>query len=194
MIQKINIIKHAKSFKTIWSANRIKKSVAPIILCLSAWIAEILCVIFHMEIGIDTFTLLALVTIQLVSSINDLYNKTISLKLMFLGIIIGFICFISLNGADSLKNYILGGLAAFLIMLFLIIISKKQIGGGDLWLMTLTGFFAGINFYFRILFVSIILAGIYSLLLVVIKKANRNTEIPFAPFILFATVICSFNI
>lgn len=194
MIQKINIIKEAKAIKRIWAVNRIKDTVAPIVLCLSAWISEISCVVYYMEIGIDAFALLALVTIQLVSSINDLYNKTIPLKLMFLGIILGFACFISVNGAYAVKNYILGGLAAFLIMLLLIIISKKQIGGGDLWLMTLTGSFTGIQFYFSVLFISIILVGIYSLLLVLVKRANKKTEIPFAPFILFATVICSFSI
>ena len=134
-----------------------------------------------------------LVTIQLVSSINDLYNKTISLKLIFVGILIGYAGFLWLFHADIFRNHILGGVVAFLIMALLIVLSKGQIGGGDLWLMTLTGFFTGIYSCFSILFISIILAGIYSLLLLLAKKADRRTEIPFAPFILIATVIFMLN-
>jgi leader peptidase (prepilin peptidase)/N-methyltransferase len=74
-------------------------------------------------------------------------------------------------------------------MKLLILVSKRQVGGGDLALMTVTGFFTGVNAFFSILFVSIVLTGMYSLLLIFVKKGNRKTEIPFAPFILLATVI-----
>ncbi len=173
----------------IWTDKRIKKIVVPLVLCFVIWIVAVLDGIFYIKTVLDTIVFLALVTIQLVSSINDLYSKTISLKLMFIGILMGYIGFLWLFHADIFSNHILGGVAAFIIMALLIVLSKSQIGGGDLWLMTLTGFFTGIYSCFSILFISIILAGIYSLLLLLINKADRRTEIPFAPFILFATVV-----
>lgn len=193
MVQKIESINGAKSNRTFWADGKIR-SFLPMALCFGIWIAAVLYLIFHNRIGIDDVEMIVLLTIQLVSSITDLHNKTISLKLMLLGIIIGFACSVFFSGVYALKDHILGGSVAFLVMAILMIAFKRQIGGGDLWLMTVTGFFAGMYYYFSVLFVAIILAGIYSLLLVIIKKASKKTQIPFAPFVLFATVICTLSI
>ncbi len=166
-----------------------KRIGVPLALCLIIWIVAVLYGLIYIKAILDTIVFVALVTIQLVASINDLYSKAIPLKLIFIGIFMGYAVFLWLSNADVFRNHILGGVAAFLIMALLIVLSKSQIGGGDLWLMTLTGFFTGIYSCFSILFVSIILAGIYSLLLLLVKKADRRTEIPFAPFIMIATVI-----
>ena len=165
----------------------------PLVLCFAIWLVAVLYGVFYIKTVLDAIVFLALVTIQLVASINDLYSKTISLKLMFIGILMGYAVFLWLLHADIFRNHILGGAATFLIMAVLIVLSKSQIGGGDLWLMTLTGFFTGVYSCFSILFISIILAGIYSLLLLLVKKADRRTEIPFAPFIMIATVILMLN-
>ncbi|PYG88521.1 leader peptidase (prepilin peptidase)/N-methyltransferase [Ruminiclostridium sufflavum DSM 19573] len=193
MIQKINVIREPRPLKLInetGSGENLKKNTVPMAICFCIWLAAVSCIAFHMKIGIEAVALLSLVTIQFVSSINDLYNKTIPLKLLFIGIITGFVCFALLYGADFLRNSISGGVAAFLIMLIIILLSKGQVGGGDLWLMTVTGFFAGVKDFINILFVSVISAGLHSVIALIIKKADKNTEIPFAPFILFATVIC----
>lgn len=177
----------------IWTDKRIKRIVVPLVLCFVIWIVALFCGIFYIKTVLNSIVFLSLVTIQLASSINDLYSKTISLKLMFIGILVGYAGFLGLFHSDIFRNHLLGGAAAFLVMALLIVLSKSQIGGGDLWLMTLTGFFTGIYSCFSILIVSIILTGIYSMLLLLAKKADRRTEIPFAPFILIATVVFMLN-
>jgi leader peptidase (prepilin peptidase) / N-methyltransferase len=186
------MLQQFKMIKTIREIDNeiLRKNVIPMILCFGTWTVTILYLISHTKMGIATIAILLLITIQLLSSISDLYNKAIPLKLMICGLLVGFLIFIIFYKTNLLINCILGGIVAFGLMKLLILISKRQVGGGDLALMTVTGFFAGINSFFSILFVSIVLAGMFSLLLILLKKGNKKTEIPFAPFILLATVIC----
>ncbi|QNU65687.1 prepilin peptidase [Ruminiclostridium herbifermentans] len=170
-----------------------KRIGVPLVLCLIIWITAVLYGLIYIKAVLDTIVFISLVTIQLVASINDLYSKAIPLKLIFIGIFMGYAVFLWFSHGDAIWNHVLGGAAAFLVMALFIMLSKGQIGGGDLWLMTLTGFFTGINSFLSILFISIILAGIYSIMLLLAKKANRRTEIPFAPFIMIATVILMLN-
>ncbi|MHB8064886.1 MAG: prepilin peptidase [Ruminiclostridium sp.] len=167
-----------------------KKNIIPMTFCFGIWMATISYLLSHTEMGIAAFCIIFLVTIQLLSSINDLYSKAISLKLIIFSVIVGLLIFIIFYKTNVLINCIMGGAVAFTLMLLMALISRRQVGGGDLALMTVTGFFAGINAFFSILFISIIITGMYSIFLILTKKGNKKTEIPFAPFILLATVIC----
>jgi len=167
----------------------IRKNSMSMAFCFVTWVVAILYLFSHIEMGIAATSTFILVTIQLISSINDIYSRTIPIKFMIFSMILCFLIFGIFYKTNALINCILGGVAAFVVMNLLILISKRQVGGGDLALMTVTGFFAGINTFFSILFISIVLTGMYSLFLVFAKKGNKNTEIPFAPFILLGTVI-----
>ncbi len=98
-----------------------------------------------------------------------------------------FICFSS--NFISIKAHIFGGLLAFLIIAPLIYITKGQIGTGDLMLLAVTGLFSGWTGLLNILFLSVLLSGIFSFFIVVLKKGSGRSEIPFAPFIFLATVV-----
>lgn len=78
---------------------------------------------------------------------------------------------------------------AFLIIAPLIYITKGQIGTGDLMLLAVTGLFSGWTGLLNILFLSVLLSGIFSFFIVVLKKGSGRSEIPFAPFIFLATVV-----
>lgn len=192
-ISKINKINEFSKINKIINGidkETIKKNALPMTFCFITWAVVSILLLYYMELGIASITTFLLLTMQLISSINDLYNKTIPLILIISGSIVGFLIFIVFCGTNAMINCLLGGVTAFALMKLLILISKKQVGDGDLALMAATGFFAGINTFFSILFISIVLTGLYSLFLVLIKKGNWKTEIPFAPFILLATVIC----
>ncbi len=185
MIQEINNYKILKILNLIKSIGLI-----PLSLCLLIWMIAFLFLLTNSQIEVATIATFILLTIQLISSISDLYSKTIPLKLMFFGLIAGLLLFIFFYKTSALIMCTLGGIIAFALTKLLIIISRRQVGGGDLALMTVTGFFSGIDSFLSILFISVILAGIYSLFLIFIKKENKKAEIPFAPFVLLATVIC----
>lgn len=167
----------------------VRKNILPMVFCFGTWTVAIFLLLRNMEMGIAATTTFLLVTIQLIASITDLYSRIIPLKLMVFSLILRLFIFGIFYNNNSLINYLLGGITAFAVMNLLILISKKQVGGGDLALMTVTGFYSGINIFFSILFISIILTGVFSLFLLLAKKRSRKTEIPFAPFILLGTVI-----
>jgi leader peptidase (prepilin peptidase) / N-methyltransferase len=183
MIQQIKFIKHLDN-------EILKKNIIPMIFCLGVWIVVILYLLRHTNMGAAVMEILLLVTIQLISSINDLYSKTIPLKLMIIGLTAGLLINIILYKTNLFSNFIMGGIVAFLLMKLLIIISKRQVGDGDWALMTVTGFFIGINGFVTILFISIVLTGMSSLFLIFTRKVTKKTEIPFAPFVFLATVFC----
>ncbi len=192
-ISKINKINEfSKINKTINGIDKetIKKNAIPMIFCFITWAVVNILLLYYTGLGIVFITTFLLLTMQLIASINDLYNKTIPLKLIISGSIIGLLIFIVFNKSNALIICLFGGVTAFALMKLLILISKRQVGEGDLALMTATGFYAGINNFFSILFISIVLTGLYSLFLVFTKKGDRKTEIPFAPFVLLATIIC----
>lgn len=165
------------------------KMIMPMVFCFGIWVAASIFILKNNKINIPSILSVILLTIQLVSSINDICNKLIPLKLMLVSFISGLFILIIFKDTLRIINYLSGGLAAFFIMILLISISKGQIGRGDLILMTLTGFFLGAAAFFSILFLAIIFAGVCSLILIAMKEGSRKTEIPFAPFVLLGTVI-----
>lgn len=127
-----------------------------------------------------------LLTVQLLAALNDIKSMTISAKITIPAFIAG-------GGIMLLTGKFLegaaGACAAFVLLKLLMVISRNQIGGGDLAIMTVTGFYTGIGAFFSILFTSVVLAGIYSVAFILIGRVNKKTEIPFAPFILAATAL-----
>ena len=74
-------------------------------------------------------------------------------------------------------------------LLLLAWISGESIGFGDGWLFVVTGIFLGLLENFVLLFGSIILAGVFAIVCLVLKKKGRNDRVALAPFVLAAYVV-----
>lgn len=168
-----------------------KRIVYPICSCVCIWIAVLIYLIINSDSKAGMLPILILLSIQLISSISDLYNRTIPVKLIVPVLISSTIILIITSQPEVLVRCLLGMGTAFIVMLLLLLVSKGQIGGGDVILMSATGYFTGINTLFSVLFFAVILSGTFSLIIVTIKNGNKNSEIPFAPFVLIATSILS---
>ncbi|HZK85498.1 MAG TPA: A24 family peptidase, partial [Desulfosporosinus sp.] len=73
----------------------------------------------------------------------------------------------------------------------------EVMGMGDVKLFAPIGLFLGWRMTLLALFLSVILGGMLSLLLIVLGKANRKSMIPFGPFIVtgvFITVMWGWDI
>lgn len=138
---------------------------------------------------IQTAAVLILLTIQLIASVFDVLSKRIPGKLIVFSLAAAAGFSFLFYRAGNVNEHLLGSLMAFCIMALLIMISKGQIGGGDLALAAVTGFFAGKDWFPAILFFSMLLTGVYSSFLIITGKGTKNTEVPYAPFIFIATVI-----
>ncbi len=70
-------------------------------------------------------------------------------------------------------------------------LTRGELGPGDGLLFIVTGFWLGFELNFTLLMFSLILSSVYSMGLMVFKKASRGfkSEYPFSPFILAAYIV-----
>lgn len=71
-------------------------------------------------------------------------------------------------------------------------VSKDAIGMGDIKLLALMGLFLRTDRIWGAVIFSVLVSFVYSLYLLIAKKANRKTEIAFAPLTLIGTVLSVF--
>ncbi len=138
---------------------------------------------------VSSAAIFILLAIQLAAAVFDVIYRIIPVRLVIISaaavVVLSFIFY----KRNALNEHLLGGIAALAVMAALVLVSRRQIGGGDLALMAITGFFAGSGRFFAILFLSVLLSGMYSLILIITGRGTKKTEVPFAPFIMAATAI-----
>lgn len=86
-----------------------------------------------------------------------------------------------------------GILAAVLAFLFFFLLSAKSgekwMGMGDAYLAILLGLFLGWPKIILALFLSFLIGSVYGIILIILKKKNLKSQVPFAPFLVFGTFI-----
>ncbi len=92
----------------------------------------------------------------------------------------------------DLVQSLLGLILSSLIFLLIIFISKGGMGGGDLKLMAALGFILGIRKAILTIFLSFVIGGIISLILLFLRIKDIKDPIPFGPFISTAFMITVF--
>lgn len=101
---------------------------------------------------------------------------------------IAILIFVQIFGID-------GGIISHLIRLipgaiFIIFsfVSKESIGMGDGIVILALGTLLGMEKTFKLLFFASCFASLFSVVLILLKKADRKSRIPFIPFILMGTI------
>ncbi len=156
------------------------------IFCIVVWTAGTIKTAGFLNMSKIAVAIEVLLSVQLLAALWDINDMTIPLKITIPAIFVG-LAIMMLTG-QILKG-ITASIVAFILMKLLIIISRNQVGGGDIAIMTVTGLYTGISTLISILFTAVTLAGIFSVIFILCGKAHKKTEIPFAPFILSATVM-----
>ncbi len=89
---------------------------------------------------------------------------------------------------ETLINYFLSGIAASFFFLFFYLVSKGNwMGFGDVKFAFAMGFFLGFPEIVIALFLSFLIGAIVGVLIIVSKKKNIKSEIPFAPFLVLGS-------
>lgn len=127
----------------------------------------------------------------------DIKSRIIPNKILLIGLLIRCV----LIAVESLLSpsevqYILfsstvAAIALFAGSVLCRLISHDAIGFGDVKLLAFMGFCMQNDRIWGAMLLSAIISFVYSLYLVVCKKANRKTEIPFAPLLLAGTIAAS---
>ena len=133
-----------------------------------------------------------LLVVLTIAAISDLSTGLIPLWLVPSSLLSGTLLILIYNGSSNIMEHIFGGVLSFFIFTFFMVLARGQIGGGDLLLFAVTGFFWGFSMVPGILFLSVITAGMFSVFMIFFKKSGLKTEIPFTPFILLATAVLNF--
>lgn len=89
----------------------------------------------------------------------------------------------------SIKCSLAGGLLVGGFMLILSYLTHGGIGGGDIKLLTVTGFYLGLSRNIFAFFLAYSLAACWCIIPMLRKKVNRRTEIPMIPFFTIALIV-----
>lgn len=113
---------------------------------------------------------------------NDWENKRIPDKFILSVFITGIMSMCLVREITLIQR--LTGLAVVSVPLFLMaVMIPGSIGGGDIKLMAASGFLLGSAAVWRAFIIGVMTAGIYVLILLAKKKADRKSEIALGPFL-----------
>lgn len=147
----------------------------------------------YVKLGFQLELLIALLLVSLliILTVSDLVYMIIpdSILLIFLIAFILLRIFAPLNPWwDSLLAAGLG----FGILLFLAIVSRGGMGGGDIKLFFVLGVVLGTKATLMTLFLASFIGAAFGILQIIRKKLGRKTPIPFGPFISIGAIISYF--
>ena len=96
------------------------------------------------------------------------------------------------DDAGSVAGMVIGGIAMWCMLRVLEVLSRGDLGGGDVGLGGLLGLYLGWLSYEAILvglFASFVVGGFFAVALLISRKANRHTHFAFGPFLIVGTLI-----
>lgn len=125
-------------------------------------------------------------SILLVIFFIDLKTLTIPNSLVIILFLISFIYNIYEN---NILNALIGFLFGFIFFLVIALVSHGGMGGGDIKLAGALGLLLGFNLTVVMVFLSFVLGGIISLILLASKVKTKKDPIAFGPFIVISTYI-----
>ncbi|MDR0935119.1 MAG: A24 family peptidase [Oscillospiraceae bacterium] len=163
-----------------------------------------LIVIAFVLFKLNVFNVFALIRFSLllifayVAALRDLRDKLIPNRL----IIAMFACWVLVTVPqlflnveellEPLKQALYGLLAGGGLFLAVYIISRKGLGGGDVKFMAAAGLYLTFERVMVMMFISCLLAGVFSLVLLVLKRVGRKDAIPLAPFLFLGILVTVF--
>lgn len=89
-------------------------------------------------------------------------------------------------------EYPLGALLAAIIFIVLIMLSKGGIGGGDLKLYIVCGWFLGYNLIIPSILLTSVIGALWAVASIVINKGNKHVQIPYVPSIALSVMLIYF--
>ncbi len=144
-------------------------------------------------------------TALVIACCMDVRYRKISRNLIgvyLLTVIIGHVAAVCLTGSgDERKQQIIAcaaeivtGMLPGVCCLFLSFVTQQALGYGDSLLIFVCGMSLGLNACISVLMSALFLSGIWALIRIVMKRAERCTEIPFVPFLLMGLAVYMINI
>ncbi len=114
---------------------------------------------------------------------HKLLPDSITLPLLWLGILLSLF-----NVFVDLETSVIGAIAGYLslwsvFILFKLITGKEGMGHGDFKLLAMLGAWCGWKMLFVIVLTSSLVGAIVGITMILLKKTERSTQIPFGPYL-----------
>ncbi|SNR86488.1 leader peptidase (prepilin peptidase) / N-methyltransferase [Anaerovirgula multivorans] len=152
-----------------------------------------LLVFYKYDLSIAYFFHIALVCILICITFIDYDHQIIPDGLVILGFGLGltykFLLYFFINQPIEVLNSLLGFLLGGGFFLLIAVISNGGMGGGDIKLIAMLGFWFGWRDIILISFLSFIIGSVISIALLATKVKSRKDVIPFGPFIGVSTLL-----
>lgn len=126
-----------------------------------------------------------------ISSFMDMKYRKISTRLLIVFGILAILIWVGkiyMNGIVEISKILLDILPG-LILLLLGKATRESIGYGDGYLFIIIGLYIGFIRTVGILITALFLIAIISIFLLIIRKINRGTELPFIPVVLISYLL-----
>ena len=86
-------------------------------------------------------------------------------------------------------NAAIGGAVGFALLFLVALISRGGMGGGDIKLAGFLGLTTGFPLILVAIFFAVVIGGLLSAILLLLKIRGRKQSIPFGPFLVFAALL-----
>lgn len=122
-------------------------------------------------------------------SIEDIKKNEICVWFISVGLLTGILLSALLNGLPFGPGYFAQFLPGIAILITACL-TKGCIGKGDGMVCLFLGSILPFSFVVSSLILGFVIAAVYGLILIVMKRAKRKTQLPFIPFLFMGVIIC----
>ncbi len=142
---------------------------------------------WHFGVSWQTLAALLLSWSLIAASGIDISHKllpdSITLPMLWLGILLSFF-----NVFVDLQSSVIGAMAGYMslwsvFMLFKLVTGKEGMGYGDFKLLGMLGAWTGWELLFAIILTSSVVGAAVGITMILLKKRERSTQIPFGPYL-----------
>ena len=167
--------------------------VTPIVIAVNATLYFLLAQQFAHDLTVLTFVVLvgAGMWLSLIDIDTHLLPRRIVYRTMAVAMPL-LVLSAFFDDTGSVAGMFIGGIGMWFMLRVLEVLSRGDLGGGDVGLGGLLGLYLGWLSYEAILvglFASFLVGGFFAVALLVTRKANRNTHFAFGPFLIVGTLI-----
>jgi len=120
----------------------------------------------------------------LLLSVRDIREKKVNIAFLLPGVVLAFY-----QMPDGFLRAEVPGFLFSILLFVLSILTKEAIGKGDAFAVLLCVCYLPFYPVFFIFVAGLFMAGIVGIFLILVRKGNRKTEIPYLPFLTFSYLI-----
>lgn len=146
---------------------------------------------FYFSFSPFFFVSITFISMLIIITVSDLAYMLIPDKILFFFAIMFIIERIFIPFQPWWSS-LLGSVIGFCLLLFIAVVSKGGMGGGDIKLFALLGFVLGWKLVLLAFFMSTLFGSIFGLIGLILKKIERGKPMPFGPYIAIGSIVAYF--